>query len=642
MVLDNFFNNAFGEGYSQDERNQQWVGLLAGLGSGLSSGAPAGQAIAGGVQGLQAARGGITDQRQYDQQQKQQEQQQAFMMQKFQQEQQQKEQASKLEAMATYQNILQQERQHEMQSQILGTGGENPYSAYRMQFEQQIGAMFPDLLAAQTQAPTAAQQLGAVPAPAMAQSSPANVPAPTAQPVNGNIPLGIRNNNFGNIRGNYHGAIGTDDKGFAQYATPEDGVKAVDRQLGLYHKRGNNTVAGMISTWAPPNENPTAQYIENVAQWTGINPNDVVTEEQIPAIRDAIIKMETGYDASTALNMARNKDGIAVDTVYDVPPLKAANFSNAGQMAGSMLRGEYAPSNPQELTNAITTLQAAGMQEQAKVLTDMYKDLGTVKSFDPIRMQDANGNQVTFDRNSQVDQILAASQNGFQYIPGGYETPSETQDKEAVRARINSNTKLYDTAFEDLSRAEINQQIAQEAMMFAESNVTGTLSDIERTAKDYLAAFGFITDEEALSRIDEQDAIRTLSSRMNSAITGPRAPTGRDILIRNSLGSVPKLTDNKAVFKYNVERFALTQEYNLAYNSALVEFMDNTEFKGTPTEFRKEWNNSPTRMQLTAKAAEIADRVKIGSATPAAVGAAGEQQTTATRRRFNPQTGTFE
>lgn len=88
---------------------------------------------------------------------------------------------------------------------------------------------------------------------------------------------GIRNNNPGNIRGRYFGATGTDGA-FATYATMDDGIRAIDAQLGRYY-RGNTTgqplqtIRDIIGTWAPTNENDTAAYVQAVSHSTGLAPD---------------------------------------------------------------------------------------------------------------------------------------------------------------------------------------------------------------------------------------------------------------------------------------------------------------------------------------------------------------------------------
>ncbi|CAB4127821.1 hypothetical protein UFOVP96_14 [uncultured Caudovirales phage] len=88
--------------------------------------------------------------------------------------------------------------------------------------------------------------------------------------------------NVGNIR-----PVGS-STGFQQYATPEEGIKAVDDQLRIYGtKHKINTLRGVISRWAPPSENDTEAYIKNVSQKTGLNPDEEIDLTN-PTIRHII------------------------------------------------------------------------------------------------------------------------------------------------------------------------------------------------------------------------------------------------------------------------------------------------------------------------------------------------------------------
>jgi hypothetical protein len=86
---------------------------------------------------------------------------------------------------------------------------------------------------------------------------------------------GYKNNNPGNLRyaGQDH-TIGMDEKGFAKFDTLEHGEEAQRKQLQLYASRGNDTLAGMINTYAPPSDNnDTGAYIADVSKRTGLDPN---------------------------------------------------------------------------------------------------------------------------------------------------------------------------------------------------------------------------------------------------------------------------------------------------------------------------------------------------------------------------------
>lgn len=111
---------------------------------------------------------------------------------------------------------------------------------------------------------------------AMVRQTVANQAAAARSPQNS--PLGIRNNNPGNLR---------PGGSFAQYPDMQTGLTALDNNLQSYGKQGINTVAGVISKWAPPNENDTNSYIKEVSQRLGIKPDQKIDLTN-PLVRQSI------------------------------------------------------------------------------------------------------------------------------------------------------------------------------------------------------------------------------------------------------------------------------------------------------------------------------------------------------------------
>lgn len=113
-------------------------------------------------------------------------------------------------------------------------------------------------------------------------------------------PKGIRNNNPGNLRYvpsiAWKGQTGSDGSGYAVFDTAEDGIRAMGHELRDYLGRQENTVASIISTWAPSNENDTNAYIADVAGRLGVDPQQPLDGGAIPALAQAIIIHENGSD----------------------------------------------------------------------------------------------------------------------------------------------------------------------------------------------------------------------------------------------------------------------------------------------------------------------------------------------------------
>lgn len=97
------------------------------------------------------------------------------------------------------------------------------------------------------------------------------------------VPRGIRNNNPLNIRiGNvWLGEVrNPTDPDFEQFVSMEFGLRAAFVLLRRYinhYKR--QTIAAIISAWAPANENQTQKYIDHVSVQMGIAPDVLVRFE---------------------------------------------------------------------------------------------------------------------------------------------------------------------------------------------------------------------------------------------------------------------------------------------------------------------------------------------------------------------------
>ena len=94
------------------------------------------------------------------------------------------------------------------------------------------------------------------------------------------LPRGIRNNNPLNIRRSKDQWQGMkkvqSDTQFCQFETLDWGWRAAFKLLTrtYYHQYRLYTIRTIISRWAPPNENNTRVYIENVSRLTGIAPDE--------------------------------------------------------------------------------------------------------------------------------------------------------------------------------------------------------------------------------------------------------------------------------------------------------------------------------------------------------------------------------
>lgn len=129
-------------------------------------------------------------------------------------------------------------------------------------------------------------------------------------------PLGIRLNNPGNIRKgeNWQGlAPVQNDANFCTFIDAEHGIRAIVKILGTYKTKYKVTrLQDVIPRYAPPSENKTPEYLNNVSKWSGIEADasiDLQDASTLERIVPAIIRQEQGYQPYDTATLNR---GIAL------------------------------------------------------------------------------------------------------------------------------------------------------------------------------------------------------------------------------------------------------------------------------------------------------------------------------------------
>jgi|HubBroStandDraft_2_1064218.scaffolds.fasta_scaffold05294_8 hypothetical protein len=137
---------------------------------------------------------------------------------------------------------------------------------------------------------------------------------------NASYPLGMRNNNPGDLRDDgtqWQGMTGS-NSGFCVFSDSTYGLRAL--ALDLTNKMNNDgltTITEIITVYAPPSENDTQSYIDNVSAQTGFEADQTLTPDAptIAALVRAITIQEVGAqysamipdaDIQTALSMLPN------------------------------------------------------------------------------------------------------------------------------------------------------------------------------------------------------------------------------------------------------------------------------------------------------------------------------------------------
>ena len=165
----------------------------------------------------------------------------------------------------------------------------------------------------------------------------------------------MKNNNPGNIRlskDKWQGlAANQSDKAFFVFKSAEWGIRALARVLIKYQDDYDlDTVAKIITRWAPPSENDTEAYIAAASKAVGIRANDPLDVHDYTTLRplvDAIIAHENaGYrypDAVVDKGLALagvTPDGETVVVKKPAPPAvkdMGVLATTAGSVAGTIL-----------------------------------------------------------------------------------------------------------------------------------------------------------------------------------------------------------------------------------------------------------------------------------------------------------------
>lgn len=118
-----------------------------------------------------------------------------------------------------------------------------------------------------------------------------------------NLPRGIRNNNPGNIRwGSNWAGLDSEgkkkDKSFCVFVAPEWGIRALTKLILNYDRLYKiKTVEGIITRYAPSNENDTQAYIAHVCKVGGFEKDEelnVTDKEVMISLLKGIILHENG------------------------------------------------------------------------------------------------------------------------------------------------------------------------------------------------------------------------------------------------------------------------------------------------------------------------------------------------------------
>tara|TARA_Y100001937_G_scaffold118976_1_gene174047 strand:- start:69 stop:1805 length:1737 start_codon:yes stop_codon:yes gene_type:complete len=202
----------------------------------------------------------------------------------------------------------------------------------------------------------------------------------------GGVPLGIRQNNPGNIRpgAGFYGETGQGG-GYATFGTEDEGLRALARLMATYDDEyGINTLRGFASRFAPRSDNKLSfdNYVSYLGSTLGLDPDE---EFDLKARRADLIPAVVGFEQGRDYEDRYSDDQIA-------RAITAAGTEDEAEIA-EILAGGISPSVLDQVVDAAksagTAISDAVMPSAtAATLGGETRDLGTPQEeFDRIQSE---------------------------------------------------------------------------------------------------------------------------------------------------------------------------------------------------------------------------------------------------------------
>ncbi|HEB4966505.1 TPA: hypothetical protein R0J97_003860, partial [Klebsiella quasipneumoniae] len=181
---------------------------------------------------------------------------------------------------------------------------------------------------------------------------------------------------------------------FSTFASDDDGLSAMARQLMLYGDRGNNTPGGIIHTYAPSSENNTRAYIDDVTSRTRYGADqrlDLHNPEVLKTLMASMIQHEQGSQPYTEEQLKKAIQSAIMDDQWSgqrnperLTQQRRDIISGAGGggRSSSILSPADGDSNVNVITENITRSLTDALAEQPlRLEITMINDKGERKTY---------------------------------------------------------------------------------------------------------------------------------------------------------------------------------------------------------------------------------------------------------------------
>ena len=175
--------------------------------------------------------------------------------------------------------------------------------------------------------------------------------------------LGIDNNNPGNIEYDGTDWLGLEGRGrtgrFCRFKTPAHGIRAMCRVLITYQSKRKaadgsriDTVAEVVTRWAPPTENDTQSYIKSVRKRAGFEPGEIIDVHDYDDVRPLIEALIYHENGKMPYSEAQLRRGIMLAGIEPPEEPKSRTVKAAQVTAGATGFGMLAQATEQIETTA--------------------------------------------------------------------------------------------------------------------------------------------------------------------------------------------------------------------------------------------------------------------------------------------------
>ncbi|HFZ9108566.1 TPA: hypothetical protein ACIPVM_000075 [Salmonella enterica subsp. diarizonae serovar 50:k:z35] len=197
---------------------------------------------------------------------------------------------------------------------------------------------------------------------------------------------GVRNNNPGNLEYSAQGWDGelTPDGRFSRFDTPEHGIRALAKNMRTFqNKHGLNTVAGMISKFAPQEDhNDTATYIKAVSGMMGVDPDQHIDTSNVDTLTKLVNSIITVENGSNPYTNQQISDGVlAAMGAKQLPHVAKADSrpADAGAVADGGVWGLQFL-DPVDIAKIRNSAMAQLDRQRSKLRADLTEKLQDAKA----------------------------------------------------------------------------------------------------------------------------------------------------------------------------------------------------------------------------------------------------------------------